>query len=189
MFQLYLIQYFVYYPLNCTVKLPKTTLFYIIIKTNFFKFLKFRKKKKKKKNPTAEDANHSRTKTCCCIGTTISIIITIVILVLLLYRHNDQYHHHHSNPLDLVISFRVWRFPQISPVQTENRLSLQLFFSSLILRRNIGIMLWFTLLLSFLSLSLHLFNSSVHQMLAGHIQENREDFISPEIHSSFLENQ
>ena len=170
MFQLYLIQYFVYYPLNCTVKVPKATLFYIVIKINFFKFLNFRKEKKKKKNPHCRGSKSQQNQD------------------LLLYRHNDQYYHHHSNPLDLVISFRVWRFPQISPVQTENRLSLQLFFSSLIIRRNIGIMLWFTLLLSFLSLSLHLFSSSIHQMLAGHIQENREDFISPEIHSSFLEN-
>ena len=169
MFQLYLIQYLVYYLLNCTVKVPKPTLFYIVIKINFFKFLNFRKKKKK---PTAEEANHSRTKTCCCIGTTISIIITIVILSILSspFEYEDFLK---SLPCKLRIGF----------------LSLQLFFSSLILRRNIGIMLWFTLLLSFLSLSLHLFNSSVHQMLAGHIQENREDFISPEIHSSFLENQ
>ena len=172
MFQLYLIQYFVYYPLNCTVKVPKATLFYIVIKINFFKFLNFRKEKKKKKIPTAEEANHSRTRTCCCIGTTISIIITIVILSILSspFEYEDFLK---SLPYKLRIGF----------------LSLQLFFSSLILRRNIGIMLWFTLLLSFLSLSLHLFSSSVHQMLAGHIQENREDFISPEIHSSFLENQ
>ena len=69
----------------------------------------------------------------------------------MLYRHNDQYHHHHSNPLDLVISFRVWRFPQISPVQTENRLSftatLFLFINSKEKHRNNALIYTTTFLL------------------------------------------